>query len=351
MAQTIAEQAPPATGSPRTGPRSPRPVLLWASAGVAALAFQVFVLARWVLGPDFTATPTGDDPLPRWQHHVFTALQIGIPIAAVVLLYLWIVRPWRREGHLTTGGMIALSASMVFFWDMTMNYTSITLFYNSHLVNMGSWADGSWPGWTSPSASNLPEPLLIAPPAYTALVYSQVVFMLWVLRRVKARWPRLGPAGTIAFLVAGLTVTDTVVEGLVLRTGVYAYPGAIREITLFAGETYQIPMSETVLFGGLALGSIACLSHFRDNLGRTVAERGLDRVNVGAIGRQWLKFFAIFGAIHLAFLVLYMVPQQWFATHSDPFPEYPSYLENGMCVSGNDGNTCPGPGVPMPRRP
>src|SRR5262249_9031877 len=181
-------------------------------------------------------------------------------------------------------------------------------------------------------------------------VFSQVIVILWLLRKVKARWPRLGIVGTIATIFVGLTITDTLVEGLVLRTGAYAYPGGIRAITLFAGETYQIPMSETVLFGGLALGAIACLSYFRNDRGQTVVERGIDTLKLSFKGKQWVKFFAIYGAIQLAFVVLYMVPQQWFATHSDPFPQgYPSYMVNDMCASGSNGHTCPGPGVPMPR--
>lgn len=132
--------------------------------------------------------------------------------------------------------------------------------------------------------------------------------------------------------------------------GIYAYPGGIREITLWAGETYQIPLSETFFFGGLGLGAIATMMHFRDDRGRTVVERGLDRVRLGARHKQLVKFLAVFGAVHLSFVVLYVMPQQWFATHSDPFPQgYPSYLENGMCQSGADGRTCPGPGTPMPR--
>jgi len=129
---------------------------------------------------------------------------------------------------------------------------------------------------------------------------------------------------------------------------------------LFAGHTYQVPMSETFLFGGLGLGAIACLSYFRDDHGRTVVERGLDRVKTGARGRQWIKFLAIFGAVHLAFLVLYFMPQQWFATHSDAYPKgYKSYMINGMCeYPGGSGAAqtrevagvpCAGPGVAIPR--
>jgi len=330
--------------------RPVRPVLWWSGAGFVLLAFQIFVLAKWVFGPNFTPTDPGHDELPAWKSLVFTALQIAVPVAAVVLLYLWVIRPWRRQGFLTTDAMIALAASTVFFWDMVMNYTSVTLFYNSHLINRGAWANGSWPTWTSPHANTLPEPLLIVPPAYTALVFSQVILILWLLRKVKARWPGVGVVGTIATIVVGLTLTDTIVEGLVLRTGVYAYPGGIRAITLFAGHTYQVPLSETVLFGGFALGAIACLSYFRDDRGQTLVEKGISTLKLSFKAKQVVKFFAIYGAIHLGFVVLYMLPQQWFGTHSDPFPPgYPSYMVNDMCASGADGHTCPGPGVPMPR--
>jgi hypothetical protein len=352
VATTLNEDLSSGAPIPEPHARRPRPVLWWSSAGVALLGFQAFVLARWVLGPSFRSTDPGPDSLPAWKSVVFTVLQIAVPAAAVVLLYLWVIRPWRRHGFLTTDAMIALAASTVFFWDMVMNYTSVTLFYNSHLINRGAWANGAWPTWISPRANKLPEPLLIVPPAYTALVFSQVIVILWLVRRVKARWPRVGVVGIVLSIVVGLTLTDTLVEGLVLRTGVYAYPGGIRAITLFAGETYQIPLSETVLFGGFSLGAIACLSYFRDDRGQTLVERGISTLNLSFKAKQAVKFFAIYGAIHLGFVVLYMIPQQWFATHSDPFPAgYPSYMVNDMCASGADGQTCPGPGVPMPRPP
>ena len=333
-----------------TPPRRSRPVLLWAVIGAAFIAFEVVVLARWVFGPNFKSTPAGADAVSSGQQALYIAIQIAVPIAAVACLYFWVVRPWRREGRLTTDGMLAISGAMVFFWDMSMNYTSVSLLYNSHLVNRGAWANGAWPTWISPNASNLPEPLFVSIPGYTALVFSQVVFILWLLRKAKARWPSLGVFGTIATIVVGLTIVDTIVETLLLRTGLYAYPGGIRGITLFAGHTYQLPLSETVLFGGLGLGAIAVLSYFRDDRGHTFAERGIDTVKLSTKGKQLVRFCAIFGAIHGAFLVLYMIPQQWFAVQSDPFPPgYKSYMINDMCASGSDGTTCPGPGVPMPR--
>jgi hypothetical protein len=337
-----------------------RPVLVWATVGALMLAFELFVLGRWVTGPDFTATEPGPDKLSSATSTLFVVLQVALPLITIGCIYAWVIRPWRREHAMTTDGMLALSGGMLFFWDMGMNFTSVSLLYNSHLVNLGAWATGSWPGWTSPNANLLPEPLFISIPGYTCLVFAQVVLILFVLRKVKARRPNLGAIGTVATIVGGLTIIDTIIETILLRTGIYAYPGGIRSISLFAGHTYQVPLSETFLFGGLGLGAVACLSHFRDDLGRTVVERGLDRVGTGARGRQAIKFLAIFGAVHVAFFALYFVPQQWFATHADAYPRgYKSYMINGMCqypggagaaqARGVPGVPCAGPGVPIPR--
>jgi hypothetical protein len=342
------------TGSQRAAspvaPAQPRPVLYLAAVGALLIAFELSVLGRWVTGPNFKATPTGVDGSSSTAEFFYVVLQAGCCLLFVACMWLWVIRPYRREGRLTTDAMFALAAAMLFFWDMSMNYTSITLFYNSNFVNFGAWANGAWPGWTAPNGNLLPEPILFVPPAYTCLVFVQVMLVLWVVRKLEARRPGMGFLATVATIVGGLFLTDTIIEGSVLRTGLYAYPGGIHELTLFAGRTYQVPLTETFFFGGLGLGAIAMLMHVRDDKGRTIVERGLDRVAVTTRKRQLIKFCAIFGAVHGSFLVLYTAPSQWLATHSDPFPRgYPSYLENGMCASGADGKTCPGPGAPMPR--
>jgi hypothetical protein len=330
-----------------------KPIVIWATLGALLLAFEFFVLAKWVTGPHLTATKTGPDKVSDASNTFYIALQVAVPAAALLCLWLWVVRPWRREGRLTTDGMLAISGAMLFFWDMCMNYTSVSLLYNSHLVNLGAWANGSWPGWTSPNGNLLPEPLFISIPGYTCLVFAQVVLILFLLRKIKARRPNLGILGTIGVIVIGLTIIDSIIEATILRTGVYAYPGGIRAITLFAGHTYQLPLSESFFFGGLGLGAIAALSHFRDDKGQTIVERGIDRLRVGAARKQWIKFLAIFGAVHIVFLVFYMVPNQWLATHADAYPRgYKSYMINGMCDYGARGVArvpCAGPGVSIPR--
>lgn len=347
------EKGKPAAGSAVKAPavaRSYGPIAYWATLGVLMFAFQAYVFGSWVFGPNFVPTSPGDTTIPEWQRWYFIGLQTVVPMIALACIWFWVVKPWRETGKLTTDGMIALSGSTTVFWDPCMNYTSTALLYNAHLVNWGAWTLGSWPGWTSPAGNLLPEPIILTGTGYLALVVTQAFFMCWILRQLKTRWPNMGVFATVCAIVIGLTCIDSVLEMALIRTGVYAYPGGIREITLFAGETYQFPLSEGFLFGGLAVGAMAALRHFKDDKGMTMAERGLERMRLSPMGTQWVRFFSIYGFIHMAFFVLYMIPNQWLSTHSDPFPEgYPSYMINNMCVAGVNGDECPGPGVAMPR--
>jgi hypothetical protein len=331
-------------------PRRREPVVYWAALGAVLVAFEAYVLIRWVTGPHFTATHGGSDHISNVQLWYLRVLQVLVTGATLACLYVWVVRPWRRNGGMTTDGMLAVSCGMFFFWDMSYNYTSVSLLYNSHMVNFGAWANGSWPGWMSPNGARLPEPIFVTLPGYTCLVFSQALVVCALLRRAKRRWPGMGIAGSIGFIVVGMTVIDSLIEILLIRTGVYAYPGAIRAVSLFAGKTYQFPLTEGLFFGGLGVGAVAALTYFRDDRGRTVVERGVDRLRIGKRARSGVRFLAIFGFCHALFALLYFLPNQWLGAHSDPFPKgYPSYMINGMCVSGPAHNQCPGPGVSLPR--
>jgi hypothetical protein len=130
----LREQDPRPSAARRAGestdvqPTRFRPILGWAAAGAALFAFEVFVLARWITGANFAPSAPGADAIGAGTRTFFIALQIVVPPAAVVALWFWVVAPWRREGRLTTDGMITLAGAMLFFWDMSLNYTATALF-------------------------------------------------------------------------------------------------------------------------------------------------------------------------------------------------------------------------------
>jgi Spirocyclase AveC-like len=334
----------------RGATKSQPPVLFWSVLGLFWLSFQAFVLGRWITGPYFAAIEPGSDPItPLMETYLFWA-QVLCPLALIACLWFWVVLPWRRERSLSSDIMIVIAATTCWFWDFSPSFVVDQVSYNSHMFNRGSWGLHSWPGWVGPGGHRVAEPLFFVPPAYVVLVLSQVMFICWLLRKIKERRPYTSIGTFIAAIVLGLFVIDSIVEMTFLRTGLYAYPAAIHAITLFAGEPYQFPLSEGFLFGGLALGSIGILKFFKDDHGRTYVEKGIEQLQYGENGKKFLRFSAIYGYIHSAFFVLYMLPATLIAVNGDHYPaDLPSYLLNGMCLYGEQQNECPGPGVSIPR--
>ena len=325
-------------------------VVCWAWVGAAILLFMLFVFANWFLSGRAVPTDPGPDPISAIELQFIYWVQAAAVVLGIVALTFFVILPWRRQGQATTPGMLYICWLTLFFQDPMMSYSSASLLYNSHMVNLGSWTLGAMPGWMSPNGSNLPEPLLLIIVGYTIIGYSLCFPVLAGLNAIKARRPRISRFHLAIIGVLALIALDTLFETLLLRTGVYAYPAGIAWMTLFAGETYQFPLSEGLTYGGGVIGSTLVLLLYRDDRGQTWVERGLDQVRLSSTGRQWVKFFALFAYVHVCMFALFFIPTQWFAMHGDSFPKgYPSYMTNGLCAYGPAHNECPGPGVSIPR--
>ena len=345
IASHAADQARPAPFD--TG--APLPIVFWAIVGAIIMVLQLNIWGNWIFGSNFTPTDPGPDPISQTELYYLYAIQAVSVSFCIYALWAWIFKPSMQEGRVTTDAMLAICCWTVLFWDPSMNYNTTTVLYNAYAFNMGAWTLGSWPGWTSPMGHVLPEPLLVTGTGYLCWVYLMVVFPCWLLGKIKARYPNLGFVSMLSLLIIGVMLTDMIVEIMILRTGVYAYPGGIREVTLFAGETYQFPLTEMLTFGG-AVAVVAALRFFKDDKGQTWVDRGIDKMEMSDFRRQWLKFLGLFGFVHTAFFLVFFVPNMWLATHSDPWPEgYKSYMINDMCKYGDNRDQCPGPGVSIPR--
>jgi hypothetical protein len=330
-----------------------KPVQIWAVIGGALLALQVYVWIRWITGPYFQQVPSGPSEPPLYMKVPLIAnavvLWVGLPFA----VWWFFIRPWRRERRITLDGMLFLSMGLMLFQDPLLNYFNTWCTYNTWLWNRGSWTSHI-PGWVSPEepGRQVPEPLLTNAVGYAYGVLLITIVGCWVMRRIKARWPNISNLRLILATYAFAFVLDFLMEGcLLLPTGLFSYPGAIRAVSINAGTYYQWPVYEGLMWGGVQ-AALCCLRYFTDDRGRTVVERGLDRVRGGVVRQQFVRFLAIFAAVSACFFVLYNIPAQWVGMHADPWPQdvqKRSYFNGGICGDGID-TPCPNPVLPLPTK-
>jgi len=113
---------------------------------------------------------------------------------------------------------------------------------------------------------------------------------------------------------------DIVMEGMILmRMGLYCYPGAIKSLCVFPGHYYQYPIYQGIFYGLTMLG-FCSLRYFTNDRGQTFVERGLDRIN-GYWRQQGARFLAVFAGVSIIFFVTYNIPTQWLGTHAEPWPD------------------------------
>jgi hypothetical protein len=138
------------------------PVVAWAWGGGLLLVFQLWVWAKWILGPYTTPVPPGPSDPPTAMKVVLTVWTGVIVAGWPVAVYYFLVKPWRRERRITTDGMLLLAFTFLFFQDPLLNYLNTWCTYNSWLWNRGSWVQDipGWVSWGKPGAM-MPEPLLM----------------------------------------------------------------------------------------------------------------------------------------------------------------------------------------------
>ena len=325
----------------------------WATVGALFLAYTVYVFVRWVSGPFFEPVDGGPSEPPMYMQIPLIAnaviLWIGLPFA----LWFFLVRPWLRERRITLDGMLLVSMGLMMFQDPMLNYYSPWCTYNAWLWNRGSWAPHI-PGWVAHEepGHTVPEPLLTNIPGYMYGVLLITIVGCWLMRRIKNRWPAISNLRLVLVTYAIAFVFDFVMEALVmLPIGFYSYPGAIQSLSFNAGTYYQWPIYEGLMWGGVQ-AALCCLRFFTDDRGRTVVERGLDRVRGGAVKQQFIRFLAIFGGVSACFFLFYNVPATWLGMHGDPWPadvQERSYFNPGICGEGTD-RPCPDPVLPLPTK-
>lgn len=328
--------------------RKSQPVAWWAALGVAFLALEAYVIGSWLLSGNVASTPTGTTPVPTFMKVSAQVQEVQSVLCLLIFVYIFLIRPWRQGRGLTSDGMFVITFVLLYWQDPLANYSQSFATYNSYLVNLGSWA-GNFPGWVAPHGHKFAEPLIWEAPAYVWAMFGGCLLSNWVIRKVKARHPRMGTAEIIVGTFGFFVVFDILIELLWMRTGLYVYPGAMGP-TLFRGHWYQFPLVETLLFGTL-LTSCSCLRYFRDDKGLTVVERGVDKLKISRRKKTGLRLLALSGVFNAIFMFGVVVPYALLGLHAQAWPkdiQNRSYFLDGLCGPGTSYH-CSSPNIPIPR--
>lgn len=327
------------------------PVKAWALVGGLVLAFIVVVLARWVTGPYFESVPSGPSEPPTWMKANLLFWQIVSPIAALSLLGWFVARPLIKHRTLGLDGCFLLAFSTLWFQDPLCNFTGSWVTYNTWMVNRGSW-HASVPGSASFAAPGemLAEPLLLIPALYVYFFFLACVLGSLAMRKIARRFPGAGKPTLIASCFAIVLVFNFVLEGLIwMPGGAWTLAGGHYPV-IFSGTYHQFTINEWLPVSA-TLTAVTCIRHFRDDRGRTIADRGIDDLKVSVRRGTVYRVLAITGAVHVAMFVCYVLPNFFFGLHTQEWPadvQKRSYFTNYICGEGTD-RACPGPAVPNVR--
>ncbi|BBZ15486.1 spirocyclase AveC family protein [Mycobacterium branderi] len=319
-----------------------RPLHYWSALGAIFAAVQIYVYVSWIVSGDAYRQPTGADPVPSAVKAAAWIMQAVCLLAAVCLvIYLW--RRSRREGKLAWDTLVAIAFAGAYWMDPVLNFARPTFFYNSYLINFGSWTSHI-PGWLSPNAGNLPEPILMIGPLYAWLFVLFGILFCAMARRLHRIRPNIGKVGIFLTGVVVFGIFDLVMEGIFVQTRLFAYPGVIGTLSMFPGQVYQFPIYEAFI-GGINASVVGMIRLTRDDHGHSVIERGAEGLQVGARVKTTLRILAFIGLANTMWVVMNIV-YVGNSFYIDNVPHYPSYLNNDIC-GVRVAVPCPGPGVPI----
>lgn len=330
-------------------PATTRAISWWAGLGAAFLAFAAYLIIAWLLAGDAQRVPSGPTPLPSGMKIALTIQQWGLLAGMLALIWFKAIRPRIRTGAFTFDGLMVLAFALMWWSDPLYNYFTPGFNYNAYFVNLGSWV-GHVPGWMSPNPTEIPQPLLWLPGVYTCAFFAMVLIVNVIFRKLRAWRPQMSAASMWLIAFVPMMVVGTLWEATFMVMGSHSYASSLRELALNPGKYYEFPVYQGIT-ASLLYTTWGAMRYFRDDQGRSFAERGIDRLQVPARVKGLMRFLAVSGAITGIFFVFYHVPNAMIALRGDAWPQDTqkrSYFVTKLC--GERSNVpCPDPRIPFPR--
>lgn len=321
----------------------------WVTVGGLWLALAIWAWGAWIISGDFKANTFGRAAAPHWYKLLVHGVEVFAVVVTLYILWRFVFRAKLRTGSLSFDGLFFLSCWMLLLQEPWINWTSYQFMYSTAAINMGSWT-ANLPLWSSPNSQLVPLPIVWVGTSYLWLVAIPAWAGSRFMTRLRARTPEIGFFRLLGTTFLAFVVFDLVLETVILRTQLFSYASTVPSLTLFAGQKYQFPLYETVSWSSTYLG-LACIHHFRDDKGRTLVERGIDKLRVTGRARTFARFLAIMGACQLVMLVTYNIPYVYWGMHAGPMPKSLAdapWRNGGVCGS-QTAYDCPTPKDPIAR--
>jgi hypothetical protein len=305
-----------------TPPRAPGPLVFWSAFGALTIALGLYCWTRWLTGGDFARPDPGPDHYDYlWYLRGF---EIAASVAGVVMLWFWVVRPWRRTRHVPIDGKILLGMMFAYVVDPTLNVFTDAFAMNAHSVSFGSWGGYLPLGW-GPDEARFAEGLLWAPQLYMYFGLFAALLGCWLLRGLRRRFPAWSEATVFAVVFVVFMPLDCLAEVVVLvLPQLYVFPGVPKDFSLFPGEIYQFPLYQSI-FAAVFATMVTWLRDSVDATGRSAVERGVDRLAISERRKHAMSFCAVTGFCAASALG-YFLPYGYASMSADTYVELPSYL-------------------------
>lgn len=266
-------------------------------------------------------------------------IQCGTAFAMLALTAICVVT-WRRTpGHPNV--LMTLASTAIVWQDPIWNWATYAA-YNPQLWH--------WPeDWPFVNIAPTVQPFIVG--AYALFFFGPYFPAVALLRRLQAKrsmdhfvWRR--PLTSLAGLIFVIGfVIDAILEIGSVRTGTYIYTQTIPWGTLFAGSTFQFPLiwQSTLITIVMIPAGVLC---YRDDTGRTVAEKLSQRLRALQTRPALATFLVMFGLMNVAYFTfgtaLALIRATGIATSVAcpwPFPEAKVYDPQGYYESAGH----PGP--------
>jgi hypothetical protein len=277
----------------------------WALLGCAVVAFIVVVahnarkgaVAERIKNPNVTGAPRPVTPQYGF-HHWIPTLQIMTVVMICSLVVLFVVM-WRRHPRHPIL-LMALVCTTLVWQDPIMNWAPYAV-YNPQLWH--------WPEtWPLVSLSPTVEPFIVL--GYVVFYLAPFFAGIWLLRRIQRRravdsfvWRHPLISLSLLILVAGF-IYDALQETFLVRTQLYIYSQVIPFGSIFTGKPYQFPLLwESLLVTTVMIPAGVLL--YRDDTGRTVAEKLAQRVPWFRTRQTLGTFLVMFVILNACYLFLY----------------------------------------------